>query len=617
MRREKGREVEPFSKPNRLDCVVIANIDVLREDKQDAYNTFSSLKDGRHHVLFDNLKRYRYNIFRLANLMRKNRKVLDMQANVRRMLVGDQTRSWSLFDLINYIRAGRQKPVITLANRHEYVDAFSDHVMANRHEYVDAFSDHVTLNGVFLHQWLSRAGYSAELIQTFDHEPEDRFQAIFERKPRFAVVSATYIRPDYIYALKEITDTIKELSPDTRVIVGGAPLHETMKHFPEFKKIVTLLADYVISDPAGHQTLLRLISCLTEGGDPSRVPNLLYRQGGELVTTRKAAEACSINDVAIDWSAVPQSNPRCIRSAVTSQGCPFRCRFCNFRTRRLEYKQVEVLREELRSLERMGFKRLFFVDDLLTIPERRLVEILRMMLDEKFDLKWLCMSRASGLSASTISMMAEAGCRHVSVGMESADPTVLKNMDKRVNVDQAYRQVEHFRNNGITCTFSFVVGYPGETDASLERTLEFINTARPDSYSAYLFMVIRGTLVDSPEIRKQFQLSGESLAWKHYTGDVFEMAARLRTLADSVDDEIIHMDQAFGTFVLREDGYSREDIQELGRIISPLYRLGRKKAATPRDIQLSRSYLDRLEAFESAHKANRGQPRAPEARMTG
>lgn len=86
------------------------------------------------------------------------------------------------------------------------------------------------------------------------------------------------------------------------------------------------------------------------------------------------------------------------------------------------------------------------------------------MIEENFHFKWYCTSRAAGLSEKSVSLMAEAGCQAVFIGVESGDPDVLTNMDKKIKISDAYKQMEWFHKYGICIYGSFVTGFPGETD---------------------------------------------------------------------------------------------------------------------------------------------------------
>lgn len=559
--------------PEPLDCVIIASIDILKKDKQADYSAFSSLKDGRWRLLTDNLKRYNYNLPKMAKLLHTARKVASGQTRLHQMLVGNRRHNWSWFDLIDHLGVDfNQGPD----------GRFDAHVR------------HITLNGVFLYSLLTRAGYSCERIQTLDHQPPGRLQEIFERKPKVAVVSATLIQPDKIYALKAIYEKVKELSPETIVIVGGKTLHSVFADCPELVPLVARFADYIVNEPYGHQTLLALMKAIMTRGSVDWVPNLIFKRGPSLVKTAVVSEKCSINEVAIDWRDIQGDPEDSVRGVVTSQGCPFQCRFCSHRWSKLEYKDLDTLRSELRSMHQMGHRRLFFTDDLFTLPESRLVENLKMMLSEGFDFEWSCLSRASGLSSATVALMAEAGCRQAFIGMESADPKVLENMDKRMDLDSAARQFEDFKKFGISTACSLVIGYPGETDQSIQRTVGFMNQAAPNGYTTYLFTLIRGTLVDSPAIRKMFKLEGEGTAWSHYTGTSLEMLDRLHYLVDNIRDDIMYMHQAFDIAVLHQAGFSIQDVRTLASLINKLYRLGRKQRPTLGDSMRSALILERI-----------------------
>ena len=69
---------------------------------------------------------------------------------------------------------------------------------------------------------------------------------------------------------------------------------------------------------------------------------------------------------------------------LLSRGCPFGCRFCDFRLmNRTDYKSLDILRDELRGLCSTGVTKIDFVDDLFTFPEERLQSICRMMLSTR------------------------------------------------------------------------------------------------------------------------------------------------------------------------------------------------------------------------------------------
>jgi radical SAM superfamily enzyme YgiQ (UPF0313 family) len=64
-------------------------------------------------------------------------------------------------------------------------------------------------------------------------------------------------------------------------------------------------------------------------------------------------------------------------------------------------------------------------------------------------------------------------------GVESGDPAMLKTIRKGISRGQVVRALELARAEGIMTACSFMLGFPGETPAQLERTLRFMERIAP------------------------------------------------------------------------------------------------------------------------------------------
>jgi radical SAM superfamily enzyme YgiQ (UPF0313 family) len=87
-------------------------------------------------------------------------------------------------------------------------------------------------------------------------------------------------------------------------------------------------------------------------------------------------------------------------------------------------------------------------------------------------------------------------------------------MRKGHDVDDAHNGVAIAKRNGLRCHGSFIIGYPGETIATYEETLHFIETARPDTVNLGQFRVEHDTPVYGV---KEFELEGQGMKWRHKT----------------------------------------------------------------------------------------------------
>ena len=69
-------------------------------------------------------------------------------------------------------------------------------------------------------------------------------------------------------------------------------------------------------------------------------------------------------------------------------------------------------------------------------------------------------------------------------GIESGDDGILRQMKKRIDVDQARKAVEAARKADLKAAGFFIIGYPGETNSTILRTIKFA-TKLPLDYASF------------------------------------------------------------------------------------------------------------------------------------
>jgi anaerobic magnesium-protoporphyrin IX monomethyl ester cyclase len=159
-------------------------------------------------------------------------------------------------------------------------------------------------------------------------------------------------------------------------------------------------------------------------------------------------------------------------SLITTLGCPYSCDFCSkpvfgniFRRRNLD-----TIFEEVEQILSMGYDRLWIADDNFTLNNNHLEGFCQRMLGRR--VTWSCLSRSNGISLKTAKLMKEAGCRKVYLGLETGCPETLKLMNKQVELEDGVNAVHLFHDVGIKVGAFFIVGYPGETLSSVDKTFK-------------------------------------------------------------------------------------------------------------------------------------------------
>jgi len=183
---------------------------------------------------------------------------------------------------------------------------------------------------------------------------------------------------------------------------------------------------------------------------------------------------------------------------IGGRGCLAKCTYCvypqvmhghQYRTRSPasivgEMKWVQDHMPEVREI--------VFEDDTFTGDRAFAKEVARLVRERGVRLKWFANVRTN-VDRETLAHMAAAGFRCCATGFESGDAILLKNMWKGQTVEQAKKFVDAARDLGILVHGCFMVGFPGESRATMEKTLALALYLRPDSAQFYPVMPFPGT----------------------------------------------------------------------------------------------------------------------------
>ena len=157
-------------------------------------------------------------------------------------------------------------------------------------------------------------------------------------------------------------------------------------------------------------------------------------------------------------------------SIMITLGCPYNCDFCSRPVFGSSYRKrnLYVVFEEIRQIKALGYDQLWITDDNFTLD----LDLLRKFCQHihGFGMSWTCLSRVTGISLDMARLMKAAGCKRVYLGLESGSNDTLRLMNKKATVEDGMQAVDYFRQAGIEVAAFFLVGYPSETLADIEKT---------------------------------------------------------------------------------------------------------------------------------------------------
>lgn len=183
-------------------------------------------------------------------------------------------------------------------------------------------------------------------------------------------------------------------------------------------------------------------------------------------------------------------------SIYTGRGCRSRCTFClwpqtvgghRYRTRSAQsvIDEVRWIKENMPEV-----REIMFDDDTFTDFKPRVEEIARGL--GEIGLPWSCNAKAN-VPYDTLKIMKENGLRLLLVGYESGDDQILLNIKKGLRTDIARRFTEDCRKLGIQIHGTFILGLPGETRETIEKTIAYAKEINPHTIQVSLAAPYPGT----------------------------------------------------------------------------------------------------------------------------
>jgi ribosomal protein S12 methylthiotransferase len=254
--------------------------------------------------------------------------------------------------------------------------------------------------------------------------------------------------------------------------------------------------------------------------------------------------------------------PRHYAYLKISEGCNNKCSFCIIPSMRglLVSRPIDEVMREAEKLARAGVKELLVISQDTSAYG---VDIRYRAADwrgEKYETRFLDLARGLGSLGiwvrmhyvypyphvdNVIPLMAERKILpYLDIPFQHGSPSVLKRMRRPGQVEKTLDRIRAWRETcpELTIRSTFIVGFPGETEAEFEELLDWLDEAQLDRVGAFKYSPVEGAAANdvaphvAPEIqeerlarfmRKSAQISAERLAAK--------VGKKSRVLVDSID----------------------------------------------------------------------------------
>jgi p-methyltransferase len=418
------------------------------------------------------------------------------------------------------------------------------------------------LNGPYLHQYLGRRGLKTDLVPFFSLQ-KDRLLELLREHPRAVVISTTFF--PFAPQIESVAAFVREHAPEIPIIAGGIQIWKSYRT-RELLENGTLtkdirdsvirdhylldlsrpsLLDFLVVSDRGEHSLSRLLYGIRRGDVSQRLDNVAYFTKGKWHLNPVRPEPYDFLLEPMDWSQLPSEFTREEIPVHAGTGCPFRCEFCDFCTlRSVRRRPIASIVEEIRSIPLVDeVRQVFFTDDNLCFSSDQLKDFCNALIEGNLALRWRAFVRADTIKEETADLLRRSGCWECLLGVESGDEEILRKMNKKTNPETILRAISSLNRAGINTQSTFLVGFPGETDRSIQNTIDLLNAYPTDGeaihvHYPFFFLVAPLARVASRKARAKYQLKGYLDEWSHYTMTSREAEQHVGKVCDSVKMEI-------------------------------------------------------------------------------
>ncbi|HUT03418.1 MAG TPA: radical SAM protein [bacterium] len=256
----------------------------------------------------------------------------------------------------------------------------------------------------------------------------------------------------------EIARAVKKASPNTKIILGGIHSSLLPDEAAEHADVVltgegeNAVLDAVRPDFDGHIVRGGLIE------DLDTLPFPDYELEPDL---RKSLKYATIS---------------------ASRGCPYDCSFCcvtKVYGRKVRFRSVESVTEEIELRYKQGYRNLFFGDDNFAANRQWTKRLLTEISRRQLNVSWVAQSRAEiATDPELLDLISATNCRELFIGFEAVTQDSLDRYNKQLRVEEVIESVRRLNEHKISICGMFIIGADSDNIKTTKETLRFCKTMR-------------------------------------------------------------------------------------------------------------------------------------------
>ncbi len=347
--------------------------------------------------------------------------------------------------------------------------------------------------------YLSKEGfynYLKNLNNMNNHVWNEVRAAILKYRPHVVGISS---KSQNFESACKVAEIVKHIDPDIMVVVGGP--HPSSVG----KEVLCNPAIDIAVKGEGEETIVDILRAMESGMRFDEIPGIVYRSNGVLLDNGPRNAISDLNCLSfphqsaestlIDYDRYPVS---AFKYIFATRGCPYNCYYCGSREiwgNKARFRSPENVVEEIKALGRKGVRLIHFSDDTFGVTRGYLNRLCDALSKHCSGTLWSCETHVNLVDEETVSMMKNAGCHSIEIGIESGNNEILRQMRKNITIEEALTACEMIKKYDIEVVALYMAGFPGETEKTLNDTFNAIKKTYCDRIHFSIFTPYPGTEV--------------------------------------------------------------------------------------------------------------------------
>ena len=337
----------------------------------------------------------------------------------------------------------------------------------------------------YLASMLKVAGAHVDIYcQDLYHYSNNELACYLDRN-EYDLIGVGFMAARFKETILELCRVINAHKKNAWLVLGGhgpSPIPEYM--------LDTTQADIVAIGEAEH-TIIELLEAKINGThDAGKITGIAWRLKNKVVVNKRRPRFLKLDEMPFPaWESFPfddysnsikilDEQPPHEKSLVftSARGCINECNFCYRMEKGIRLRSIDNVIEELRILTgryRIHYFQIF--DEMFILNKKRVLEFEEKLAKNKLEIRYFCDARVDILDKEIVESLKRSGCRFMNFGLESADNSVLRQMNKNTTVEQNIAALELVLScGGIGVGLNILWGNIGDNEETLWAGVELI-----------------------------------------------------------------------------------------------------------------------------------------------